>query len=177
MYIIKITDKSCKVILSKKDLNKYGSNIFDDKEASSDFFNDVLSLLPHSEEKRIIAHADFFEDKFGGGELFILFGHEDKPSKQNVFVFVSESIEEIIRVSHALSSDSYIAESRLILNEEKYHLVLKTAGFAPYLKERLGDYGNCKRAADIDLWTLEEHGKILIENRAIEKLLEIFVTR
>lgn len=174
MYIIKITDESCKVILSKDDLSKYGDDVFFGGKTSEKFFEDILSLFPHSHRQSSVAHADFFEDKFGGGELFILFSKNKSLQNSQTFIFSSDSINGVIDVCCAISRIPSKEESSLILYKNKYRLIIKTTKNVPYLKELLKEYGDCIVGDNLDLWIMEEHGKTIIENNATEKITEVF---
>ena len=74
MYIIKISGDSYKIILSADDLKEYPEKLFNDADSSKQFFSDIMRTLDGNEPKndtRSIAHAEFFENKSGGGELFL----------------------------------------------------------------------------------------------------------
>ncbi len=175
MYIMKISKDSFKIILSREDLSKYGENVFNGGDISKQFFTDILTKLNpsysgHSHD--YIAHAEFFEDKFGGGELFICLynGMDDK----NVLVFESYDFEDIIGACKtALRFDSF-KESKLILCQSVYYLLIYTSDKENYLQNYLKEFGKCSRASSLFIWHLVEHGKIIFSSNAVENTASYF---
>ena len=175
MYIIKITDNSYKIILSKNDLSKYPEEIFKGGETSKLFFSDILSDL-HTDRVHVagscIAHAEFFEDKYGGGELFICF-HQNK-SNYICYQFSSQNIEDIINICLAANRTDIIKASKLFLCSENYHLLLFIDEENPLLKGIIKEFGSCTTASELEVWQLEEHCRILIDRNAVNVICNHF---
>lgn len=175
MYIIKISDDSYKVILSKEDLNKYGENVFEGGENSKRFFSEVLTRVAENgyrEKNACIAHAEFFEDKFGGGELFLSLGKALEHHSR--YVFSSKSIDNVIGVCEMLSKACRCVSSRLLANEGMYYLLIFTQKEIPHIGGILGEFGNYMKAEKLLIWLLEEHCRVLINSDAVEKLCGAF---
>ena len=168
MYIIKITDNSYKIILSKNDLSKYPEGIFKGGETSKRFFSDILSELHPDrvhDASTCIAHAEFFEDKYGGGEMFICI-HKNK-SERICYQFSSRNIEDIINICFAANRTGIIKESRLFLCSQNYHLLLFIDEENATLKGIIKEFGSCANTSELEIWQLEEHCRILIDRDAV----------
>ena len=175
MYIIKISSDSYKIILSKEDLNEYGSNVFDGGESSKRFFSVILEKVASSHQnsvKSCIAHAEFFEDKFGGGELFLCLCAE----KADLcgYKFSSGYIEDIVSVCKAVENMGIDTSSKLFECNGLYHIFFFTSKDNLRLKNIISEYGECKNAEKILLWQIEEHGRVLLASDASKKLCLYF---
>ena len=174
MHIIKISPDSFKVILSKSDMEKYGSASFDGSDNSKKMLNHILSLLKNKDKSCAggITHAEFFEDKFGGGELFLRLS--PNTGKAARYIFSSKSIESIIEASKVIASKYGNVSSRLFCFDGFYRLLVFSKIPLPMITSRLGEFGQCRKAEKSDIWLTEEHGTVLIPCRAVEKVIEFF---
>ncbi len=174
MHIIKISTNSFKVILSRSDVEKYGPSAFDGSDSSRKMLNHILSQI-HTDGKKTcgsITHAEFFEDKFGGGELFLRLSGKSTPTSR--YIFSSSSVEDIIDVCRVISSKYSGVSSRLLIEDGIYRLTIFSKEALPLFTETVGEFGNVTKASKSDIWLSEEHGRVLIPCRAVETIIERF---
>lgn len=175
MYIIKISDSNYKIILSKTDLSKYGSDVFGGGITSKAFFTEILEKLADDKGKLkrdCIANAEFFEDKFGGGELFISI--KSNSSYFRRYIFYGKSIEEIITVSNVILQHGIDASSKLIYLNGIYHLIIFSQEENRLLTCVIGEFGKYKSASRLEVWHLEEHGRTIFNHGALREIVGIF---
>lgn len=176
MYIIKISDLSYKVILSQSDFGKYGNDIFDGGENSKIFFGDILDKVnqTYSERRKTaVIHADFFEDKFGGGELFLYFA--DNSCSTDNYVLSCSSFEDIITSAKIIKDFKKAFNSKLIFMKEQFFLILNPLQKESELPLSLYEMGKLTKANDLFIWHLEEHGCIIAQSDAIETIVSKFL--
>lgn len=174
MHIIKISTDSFKVILSQSDIKKYGSSALDGSESSRKMLNHILSLLQSKDKstKGAIAHAEFFEDKFGGGELFLRLKKETQMPAR--YIFSSPSIEDVISASRLISRHYGGVSSRLFFQDGLYKLTIFSKYALNLFTERLREFGSVIKASKTEIWLIEEHASILIGCCAVERLIQKF---
>ena len=170
MFIIKISDLSYKVTLSQSDFGKYGKDIFDGGENSKTFFCDVIEKVSkeyNQVNKTAVIHADFFEDKFGGGELFLYFS--DTSIAPLFYILKCDDFENIIISCKIINTTAANFSSKLIYMSGFYYLILDYVQKEKEPPSSLYEMGKLFKADYIFILHLEEHGKVILKENAIEK--------
>ena len=175
MYIIKISGDSYKIILSADDLKEYPEKLFDDADSSKQFFSDIMRTLDGNELKndtRSIAHAEFFENKSGGGELFLCLYRK---SRERIYYKLDcDNLENIITVSKSIKRYGFGISASLFQMNSQYQLIFFLDKENDLLMRVLKEFGSTEKITKYRIWQLEEHGKILIRRNAIEKICDFF---
>ncbi len=172
MHIIKITPVSFKIILSKEDLQKHGvENILEDERYSGEFFAEIIdrtNTLYGSPFKEGAVDAEFFASKEGGGELFI--SCSQKNNSHVTYLFKTKSLDNLISLCCRLLRCHSHKSSTLYYEEEIYCLLLTFDAKNDLVFSRIKEYGHLKASGEFERWSLEEYGKLLIKDNAIEQL-------
>ena len=116
--------------------------------------------------------AKFFESKDGGGELFLRTCTSENNS--NTYLFKTDSSESLLMLCKDLNCRTECYESSLYYHGGYYYLVMHFPCSGPLLLPHLGEYGDVKKAEDMDIWFLSEHAKVIIENNAAERFSRHF---
>ena len=175
MYIIKISDLSYKIILSQSDFQKYGTDIFDGGEVSKTFFYDVIEKVNSEHtavKKSSVIQADFFEDKFGGGELFLYFSDTSRHS--STYILQSRDFEDIITACKIINEKSPSTQSKLFYKDGLFYLALYCNEKEKEPFPALYEMGKLFKADNLFLWHLEEHASTLMEANAVSKAAYYF---
>lgn len=172
MHIIKISPKSFKIILTKDDLAFSGADsAYESYGFSKEFFTKIIDEANRKYGADFgsgVIDASFFEDKCGGGELFLCeSGSCDYPDAYAFFTKDSDGIIRLCKRIKPLLSDTY---SSLYCNECEYALLLSLCDDKDFLLSVIKEYGECKKISRFEMWALQEHSKALIESKAIDVL-------
>ncbi len=176
MHIIKITPVSFKIILSKEDLQKHGvENILEDERYSGEFFAEIIDRtnnLYGSPFKEGSVDAEFFASKDGGGELFV--SRSGTKKSPFTYLFRTKNLDSLISLCRRLSECHGHKSSSLYYEENIYCLLLTFDVKNDYIFSLIKEYGHLKASGEFERWSLEEHGKLLIKENAIEQLYLYF---
>ena len=176
MHIIKISPHSFKIVLSKEDLKRYGvCDILENSTISGDFFADIIE-----ETNRLYGNpfgegsidAEFFEDKEGGGELFLC--SSKNSFKSTFYLFSATELENLIFLCKRLYPN-YIQNDRgLYFNDGKYSLLICCEKRDSVLFSVMKEYGNVSEITKFGIWLLEEHARVLIPENASKEISQSF---
>ncbi len=170
MQIIKISPKSFKIILTKDDLTLSGmENTYDYLGFSKEFFAKVIDEANEKYGADFgcgVIDAEFFEDKYGGGELFLHEAHA--LSSTNAYAFYAQQSEILIRLCKRLGKG--VSDSTLYCGDNIYILMLFLCDGSDFLQATIKEFGTLKKLSDFGVWEIQEHSRILIKDSAIEIL-------
>jgi len=178
MHIIKITPVSFKIILSKEDLQRHGvENILEDERYTGEFFAEIIdrtNALYGSPFEEGSVDAEFFASRDGGGELFI--SRSQKRNSHFTYLFKTKSLDNLISLCRQLPVYHSHKNSTLYYEEDIYCLLITFDTKNDFVFSRIKEYGHFKVSGEFERWSLEEHGKVLIKENAIEQLCLYFGT-
>lgn len=173
MHIIKITPVSFKIILTREDLQRYGvENILEDERYSGEFFAEIIdrtNSLYGCPFREGSVDAEFFASKDGGGELFLSSTRNNKTP--HTYLFRTNSLDNLIVLCNYLAGTHLPQHSTLYFDDNIYCLLMEYEKRDDFLISRIREFGDLKTAGKLEIWLIEEHGKIIMQNHAIEQIL------
>lgn len=187
MELILISSNKLKVILSEKEMEKYGLHyaVATDKKHLNSLLTDIKKKSGFNTDNGSI-YVEMFESLDGGCEIFITrevtsvqkagAGAPKKSSVESIITYKFNSAEDIISASKILFSKKLKHESRLFCDERGFFYLLLTfaAGFNSNSAELifLNDFGALARERYIREY-LDEHGRLICVKDAVETLAKI----
>lgn len=179
MHIIKITPVSFKIILTKEDLQRHGIEHISSYSGydgfDGDFFAEIIektNTLYGCPFKEGAVDAEFFESKDGGGELFICRARHI--GKTVIYLFEAENSENLFLLCNKLKNTGTTNDSRLYFYNGKYSLLLLFEEKNDFVLSILKEFGNAEKISKLQMWVVEEHASIILEENAIETITEYF---
>lgn len=160
---VQALDKGLEILVTRASLSQDGSKlelpISDDKQVDVPVDENIEKMLDH----QFTSDDDRSEDDLDSGE-------EDYLS----FMLRFSDIEDLIRLSHHIKTESF--EDSLFHHDSKYYLYVTF--YDAYSESEQDDvlsqmleYGD---EADMTIHRLEEYGKVIIQDNALEQLNEKF---
>ena len=192
MELIKVNSSKLKIILSSADIEKLGlsSNSTDcEDNLSMESLREILETAREqtgfvSGSSRL--YIQFYPSKDGGGEMYITkkqysenkfsdrhFGDSSNIPKENTYIAIFTSFENLLALCKRLLSDQFIGESTLYSYKKNY--ILKLCGYSyNNFYSYLGEYSSSFVADNIKLAFIEEHATELCKNTTVETFCEKF---
>ncbi len=171
MQIIRISPKSFKIILTKDDLALSGNdNTYEQDGFSKDFFTKIIDEANRQYGADFgsgVIDARFFEDKCGGGELFLC--EVTSKSCVEAYAVFAESSDDIICLCKRINS-IFKSYSSLYFDGKYYILLLNLHNDDQIAISILHEYGFCKKISAVYAWSLEEHSKKILSDNAVSIL-------
>lgn len=158
----------------KGDMTVFLIVVYADELSNKVYLSDTDCNCPNCLTKRMM--ADIVQQSGLDPEL-VLFGEEDEDDYEEDdygleeikdFFAVFRDIEDVIKISHRLSDEEYV-QSKLYYYQNRYYLILTIDTYDEDLINKsvllMQEYGNKPK---VTLAMLEEYGKVIFEDEAIE---------